>query len=268
VTVPASREDLATALLWELGTAGIEVRGANDDRVVLLSYFPAEPGLEAALRDALTAIPEVVLEPAEVPEVDWAARFREEFRSFEVGGFLVSPPWEQSAAAGRLVLRIDPGRAFGTGTHETTRLCLHALDRCRPSGPIFDLGTGSGILAVAACLLGLGPVIAVDLDADAVASARHHAALNGVSFAIVRADGGRAFRPASAGCVVANLTTGLLRERRTEIGDLARPGSTLILAGFLREDLPPLREAYATLGAAEVDTDGEWAALVVRRDAP
>src|SRR5206468_6346381 len=186
-------EDVATALLWEQGTMGIEVRPAGVHHVSLLAYFPEAPGLEPALTAALFPLPRARLQQAEVPEVDWVAHFREGFRTFPAAGFVVTPPWELEGlpADRRDVLVVDPGRAFGTGTHESTRLCLRLLrERAgrAPLGRVLDLGTGTGILAVAASRLGATAVTAVDLDPEAVGSARHHARLNGVELHIVRAD--------------------------------------------------------------------------------
>ncbi|MGH7419450.1 MAG: 50S ribosomal protein L11 methyltransferase, partial [Candidatus Rokuibacteriota bacterium] len=117
ITVPVADEDVATALLWEAGTSGLEVRSSPEGSV-LLAYFPGP----ADVAEALRVLPSARLESVAVPDVDWVASFRESFRAFDVGGFRVVPAWE-APGAGPLVLRIDPARAFGTGTHETTRLC-------------------------------------------------------------------------------------------------------------------------------------------------
>ena len=109
---------------------------------MLLAYFPGP----ADVAEALRALPSARLEPIAVPDVDWVASFREGFRAFDVGGFRVVPAWEP-APAGARVLRVDPARAFGTGTHETTRLCLLALEGLaaeRPLGRVLDLGAGTG----------------------------------------------------------------------------------------------------------------------------
>ena len=175
VTVAAADEDLAAAALWEAGTAGVEVCPRSGDRVDLLAYFEDDaPSPVPALLPLRAAV-----EPADVPDVDWVARFREGFRSFRVGRFVVAPPWEATEAPSAAdLLVVDPGRAFGTGTHETTRLCLGALEdlACRrPLGRTLDLGAGTGLLAIAAARLGAFPVVASDLDPEATASSRHHA---------------------------------------------------------------------------------------------
>jgi ribosomal protein L11 methyltransferase len=268
VTVPADDEDRVTAVLWEEGTSGIEVRSAGPHEVALLAYFPDAPGLEPALTAALAPVGGARLQRAEVPEVDWVARFREGFRTFRAAGFVVTPPWEAAArpASSPDLLIVDPGRAFGTGTHESTRLCL-ALLRERagraPLGRVLDLGTGSGILAVAASRLGASAVTAVDLDPEAVRSARHHARLNGVELRIVRADLATALRPAAFDLVLANIAAPLLLERRPEI--LALDAPAVMLSGLLAADADAVRTAYAPAGRVEIRRDGDWVALLVGR---
>ncbi len=267
VTIRARDEDEATTMLWELGTAGIEVQPFPPGHLALLAYFQQEP---VGLRQALAGLSDVRIEAAAIPEVDWVARFREGFRPFRLGRFRIAPPWSCPSALdpGESLLVVDPGRAFGTGTHESTRLCLGILEELAAAtrlGRCLDLGTGTGILAVAAARLGAGPVFAVDVDADAVASARQHAILNQVELRLLHGDGGRAFHAGVFNLVLANLTAPLLCERAPEIGQLLAPGASLVLAGLLGEELESVRVAYASLGSSSVRRDGEWAALLVER---
>jgi len=269
---------VATALLWEQGTMGIEVRLAGTHDVSLLAYFTEAPGLEAALAAALVPLPRARLQRAEVPDVDWVARSREGFRTFHAAGFVVTPPWDDLSSAPHPsldpssphdVLIVDPGRAFGTGTHESTRLCLGLLRDLAKRGPlgrVLDLGTGSGILGVAAARLGARKAIAVDLDPEAVAAARHHARLNGVELRLVRADLAAALMPGAFDLVLANIAAPLLVERRHEILALGAP--FIVLSGLLAIDAETVRAAYEHAGHIEVRQDGEWAALLVQRGAP
>jgi ribosomal protein L11 methyltransferase len=262
--VPRDHEDLTVALLWGAGTLGIEVQTGRGDQAVLLAYFEdPDPSVVASV---LARLPRSRIEPVPVLELDWVARFRETFRAFRVGRFHIAPPWDAPPDRADILL-VDPGRAFGTGTHETTRLCLLALESiaaARPLGRVLDLGAGTGLLALAAGLCGARSVTAVDVDPEAVASARHHADLNHARLAVVRADGGRAFRPASFDLVLANLTAPLLRERGPEIAPLLAAGGTLVLSGLLVEDLRGVRAAYAAFEPFETRVDGDWAALVGR----
>ena len=234
---------------------------------MVLAYFAEQPGLEDRLRAALRPL-RVEIAPAVVPEVDWVARVREGFRPFSAGSFLVVPAWEADAASVEeaRVIVVEPGLAFGTGTHESTRLCLAALEeraRAGPLGDVLDVGTGSGILSVAAARLGARRVISVELDAEALPVARRHAELNRAPLHLVRGDGARAVRPSTFDVVLANISAPLLAERAEELADRRRPRGLLVLSGLLAEDVPDVREAYAAVGAIDVRRDGAWAALLV-----
>jgi ribosomal protein L11 methyltransferase len=268
VTVPAADEDRATGLLWDCETRGIEVRDAPRAGVVeLIAYFDSRTGLPEQLAAALRSVPRARIEPAPVPEVDWVAHVRASFRPLRVGSFSILPVWHEPAPApGPRTLIVDPGRAFGTGTHETTRLCLLALQALTERtglGRVLDLGTGSGILAIAALRLGASHAIALDDDPEALASAAQHSRLNGVRPSLVRADGGRGLRPAAFDTIVANVSAPLLTARRDEIQALLKSGGALILSGFLQDDLSALRDAYMAGGTVRDSVDGEWAALTI-----
>jgi ribosomal protein L11 methyltransferase len=236
----------------------------------MIAYFPDSAGLEVMLRGQLEVLPSARLEAVEVADVDWVARFRAGFTGFPAGRFWIAPVWEanHAAAAGRQLLVVDPGRAFGTGTHETTRLCLRAIEALSPPSTAgaraIDLGTGTGILAIAAARLGWRCPVGVDVDPEALDSARTHAALNNVAIALVQADGGAALAPRAFDLVLANLTAPLLLERCDEIGRLAAPGATIVLAGLLSTDLDSLLPRYASLGTVSTDAEGEWSSLRVR----
>lgn len=268
VTVPLDEEELALADLFELGTLGTETRSAAAPHLtVLMAYFADRPGLEAELRHTLGSLAGVEVERDQVPEIDWVARFRETFRPLAAGHFLIAPAWDvPEPTAGQRLLRVDPGRAFGTGTHESTRLCLAALESLAAAGPlgrVLDVGTGTGILAVAACLLGAAAVAAVDNDPEAVASARLHARLNGVGFGVVLGDGGQPFRAGSFDLVLANIQAPILLAKRDELLSLCASGGRLILSGLLQDDLSAIRAAYGEAGALSPSSDGEWVAVRV-----
>jgi ribosomal protein L11 methyltransferase len=267
LTVPAAAEDAATLVLWEHGTAGAEVRGHAGGDLVLLAYFEPADGLEGRLRQALAAVPEARLRAVNVPQVDWVARFREGFRGFSAGGFRIAPCWDVPAAAAEPVLVVDPGQAFGTGTHESTRLCLRALETIAAEAvpeSVLDVGAGSGILGIAAALRGARRVAAVDVDAETLGIARRHAALNGVPLRLVHGDGAAAFRAGRFDLVFANISAAALHEVRDEVVAAAAPGGRLVLSGFLTEEAGRIARAYRGAGEAERLGEGEWSALVVR----
>ena len=271
VDLPARREDEATAVLWEHGTAGIEVRPGRRGRLTLLAYFPRTRGLAARLRAALSGLGAQVV-PVAVPRVDWVARFRDGFRPFTVGGFAVVPRWlARKGGRDPRTLIVDPGRAFGTGTHESTRLCLTALEALAaeaPLGAVADLGAGTGILSIAALRLGARSADAVEIDPEAVASARLHARLNHVRPRILEGDLAGPLRAGAYDTVLANLVASLHVNRQEEIVALGRPRARYVLSGLLKGNLPLIRRRYGPLGRLSVQSRGEWAAVVVHRGRP
>ncbi len=269
VSVPQSQADIATALLWEMGTSGIEVRPPRRRRLVLLSYFPDSPGLARRLRARLSRVRGARVKSVPVPEVDWVARFRDGFRPFLAGGFRIVPSWMTGPAdpddARRLV--IEPGRAFGTGTHATTRLCIAALEELAAEGPlgrVADLGTGTGILSITALRLGARAATAVEIDPEALISARLHASLNAAPLRLVQGDLARPLRAGAFDTVIANLIASMLSHRAGEIHGAGRKGARFVLSGILVDNLPLVTRKWRALGTVSVHREGEWAALVVR----
>lgn len=237
----------------------------------------ADAGAERELRDAVdAALAPLALDAPPAPVVslveppDWAEEWRRFYRPLRVGRRLrISPPWDRSVpAAGEVTIVIDPGRAFGTGHHESTRLCLAALEsQLVPGSGVIDLGTGSGILAVAAARLGAGSVRALDVDAEAIEVARASAARNGVAAQVVAAVGslgaawpwGASARD-SADLLLANLSQPLLSEFAPEIARALRPGGVLVAGGYLARDAVAVEAAIAAAGlrALRVEAEGEW----------
>jgi ribosomal protein L11 methyltransferase len=261
------------AVLWEMGTQGVEVRPAAGTDVELLAFFEQASDPLPALAAALASLQPASLEPAVVPEVDWVARFREGFRGFAVGRFDIVPAWQAAVPQpGRIPLVVDPGQAFGTGTHESTRLCLAALEEIAAAGTlprrVLDVGTGSGILAIAAWRLGAPHVVAIDSDAEAVRAARRHAQLNAAPLALMVADGASALQPAGFGLVVANVAAPFLCNRAAELAGLLAPRGLLVLSGLLSEDREAVCEAYACLGSPELRMENDWLALIFGRTRP
>jgi ribosomal protein L11 methyltransferase len=262
VDFPVHVEDELLARIWEMKTLGTEERPALAGRQCLLAYFPLDVDLAplvAWLQDQ-----QGVLTETAVPDVDWVARFRETFRGSEYAGFRIVPVWEQlEPTPGTLI--VDPGRAFGTGTHETTRLCLDAIRRvstARPVGRVLDLGAGTGLLALAALQCGASFALATDCDPEATASARLHAELNLPPLHVLLGDGGRPLQLQRFDLVLANIAAPLLLERADEIMSLVAPKGILALSGLLTCDVEEVTRAYFQCGRPEILRDGEWAALL------
>ena len=195
----------------------------------------------------------------EVPD-DWDERWKRVHGPILIGGRLyVRPPWEQPAVRpGVVEIVIDPGQAFGTGSHSTTRLCLELLLELEPRGSFADLGCGSGVLAIAAAKLGFAPVVAVDSDAAAIQATRANARDNAVVLDRVERWDLRRDAPPSARTVAANLMRPLLLQLAPR---LERPDA-LIVSGLLDEEADEVAGAFAPLRQTHRFSDKGWAALL------
>ena len=284
VPVSADTSEGLTNFLWEQGALGV-VEEDGPGRPARLRAFFAEsasaPALLAAVsayRDALGALgfaqPGAEAAIAPVADEAWATAWQAFFTPRPVGErFLVVPPWAEAvpaAAAGRHVLVIEPARAFGTGHHGSTESCLLLLERLggAVAGPTLDIGSGSGILALAALALGAPSVEAVDLDPDAVAATRRNAELNGRASRIRAAEG----RPETvAGGPFPLVLANLLAAAHLGLGDeyrrLTAPRGVLVLGGMLAGEEARVAEALRPAGFEGRDrvvVDG-WAALALTR---
>lgn len=208
----------------------------------------------------------------EVPD-DWAERWADFHKPVLVAGRVwVRPPWEPPAVGGLIDLVVDPGQAFGTGAHPTTRLCIELLVEMaadgRADGPLADWGTGSGVLAIAAAKLGFSPVTGADNEAVSIEAAGTNAAANGVELDLVRANL-RSEPPPAAPTVAANLTAPLLREvaGRLAAGEAELP-VTLVCSGMLVAELDGVAAAMSAVGLGERErrSVGDWGALLFELD--
>lgn len=219
--------------------------------------------VEAAAGEALV---EVVA--TTVPD-DWADRWQDFHKPLLVGERLwLRPSWEPPRE-GAIDVVVDPGRAFGTGAHPTTRLCLGLLielERAgQATGPLTDLGTGSGVLAIAAAKLGWGPVSGYDHELDSIEAAAVNASVNGVAVELERLNL-REGLPDLAPTVVANMTAPVLKAVADQLAGEGGP-TTMICSGLLPSELDETATAFAPAGLAEAERriDGDWAALLLRR---
>jgi ribosomal protein L11 methyltransferase len=281
-TSPETSEAL-TNFLWELGALGVVEEETPARRPRVRAFFAATTPADALaerIEDyirALNALGFRVSSKAEVTALRderWADAWREHFRPVPVGRrLLVLPPWCAGGTSGRIAIIIEPGRAFGTGHHASTAGSLlaleHLLERGVPSRAI-DLGTGSGILAIAAARLGVMHVTAIDEDPDAVACAIANAARNGVSDR-VRATLGQAgsVEIPAAPLVLANLLSAAHHRLASRYAALVTDGGSIILAGILDGEASGVQAAITAAGFAHEESmcaEG-WTTLVMRRDA-
>jgi len=280
VRVASAQAELVLAELLELAPAGVE-EGAPAAGIVEYAVYgapgelPTLPDLRAAAGDAL-----VEIHTSEVPD-DWNERWREFHRpvlieapgrargeSAGVPSLLVRPPWENANDAldeHMQEIVIDPGQAFGTGAHATTRMCLELLLELAAAeearGAMLDVGTGSGVLAIAAAALGFAPVLGLDHDVESVAAARANAAVNHAAIEVRRFDLRTQELPASFPLVLANLLRPLLLELAAKLGN---PPADLIAGGILADELDEVVHAFTSqtsLRERARREQGEWASV-------
>ncbi len=287
VRTTAETEDaVARVLEARFGERAFSYTNADtgDTRVsVFLKSRPAWSASRRALCAALQELAQCGLNAGalkaslvEVPPQNWAESWKRHFKPIEIGSrLLIKPSWSRRTGhRGQAVVVLDPGLSFGTGQHPTTGFCLRQLAACRhPRDPqsFLDVGTGSGILALAAARLGYRPVQAIDLDADALKVARANAALNRLTSRILFARQDVARQPDKPGrtfsLVCANLISNLLIEHRQKLAARVEPKGVLVVAGILRKEFGAVQRAYETLGwkLAASRAEGEWRSGAFRR---
>jgi len=255
--------DRLYALLDDFEPAAIHDDDLHD---VWRVFFRAAASRDAA-REALTSIAGIRVSAVDVPDGDWARRSQENLRAIEAGGLLVAPPWDVPRGGSTPVIIIEPSMGFGTGHHATTRLCLLLLQQLDLRGArVLDIGTGSGVLALAAWKLGAADVVAIDNDPDALDNARNNVARNGAAAAIdIVRDDLETLRIERADIVLANLTGAVLVRHAADLRALAAEDGYAIVSGFAPQDAAVIRQAFAGLSAIAEQSEGEWAAMLLRR---
>jgi ribosomal protein L11 methyltransferase len=272
----APQAELVLAELLELAPTGVEEVNEPDGLTGVVEYavygapgeLPELGRLQAIAGGAL-----VELRSERVPE-DWNERWKRFYQPLLIDGRLyVRPPWERPAERGGVTeIVIDPGRAFGTGSHETTSMCLELLVADAPARPrmlfgrrrsFCDLGCGSGVLAIAAAKLGFAPVLAVDLEQAAIEECRRNARLNYVEFELRRVDLRHSPAP-TADVVAANLTTTLLAKLAAGWAAAGRRPGKLIASGFLGGETDTVASAFELAGmrVRRALSRGEWGSLL------
>jgi len=275
LTIDPSAAEAVTYALMEAGALGTEINQSNPDLQTATAYFESLPDRELVRAQLTEALKIYALPSSSVREMnlrefadqDWLGEWKKSWTPVAAGKqFLIAPPWSEIRDADdRIVIRIEPGMAFGTGTHETTRLCLSALEKYFAGESLLDVGTGTGILAIAAAkLFPNARIEACDTDAEAVAIAVENARLNGVAENISFRVGSVSESTASAAIVCANLTADVIVKLLPLLSGAAC--GRLILSGILNtqrdEVVTALRDHGVTI-EPEVFQDGEWVAVVV-----
>ena len=305
ISVQTSHEamDLVALILEDLGAAGVamedpalvneyihsglwdytDIPEQKETAVVTVkAYFPTDDrlaGVHRALAEELAALetqgvdaaPTTIGE-ARLADEDWAESWKQYFHTEKVGTrIVIQPSWETyEAKAGEVIIRLDPGAAFGTGTHPTTSLCLRAMEKIlRPGMTVFDVGTGSGVLAIAAAKLGARQVTAVDYDPTALHVARENIARNDLTAAIAvgesdilkRVDG-------RADLITANIIADIILRLFDELEEHLTAGGTLLASGIIAQRAADVRRGAESHGFAVVEEWEEkgWVAMLIRRE--
>jgi len=268
---PSAREAVEYALM-EAGALGTEVTETTGSAVT--GYFAEVPSRERVRSELFEALRIYELPSSsvrdmsvrEVEERDWLEEWKQSWQPVEIGRFIIAPPWSDiSDRHDRLIIRIEPGMAFGTGTHETTRLCLDAIQKHFSGGSFLDVGTGTGILAIAAAkLVPEARVEACDTDEAAVAIARENAEANGVAEQINFRVGSVDDSTPSADLVCANLTADVINQMLPTLVSLSC--GKLILSGILETQIELVQSGLHACGIDdfEIAQDGEWVALIIQ----
>lgn len=275
VTIDKAAIDAAEHALNILDPLGIEtdlLRKCGDSQATVSAYFDEAPDAAELCEQIVNAIEAFAADPdtdfsvsvVEVENADWLAEWKRHWQPTVIGDFIISPPWFAIDDDEKHIIRIDPSMAFGTGTHDTTQLCLAALEaEVKTGDSFFDVGTGTGILAIAAAMLGASPVVGNDTDADSVVIARENIVLNGVGELVELNDGTITDATPEYDIVCANLTLDVIDPLLPLL--VARAKRTLVLSGILAEQEASIRESLSKLGHVDptITYSGEWIAVTV-----
>ena len=288
IDVALGRADELSAALFELGASGVEerdegtlARGPGAGRVTLVGSFPDRAAADAAIAELGRREPELAPRLEEVVGDAWRDAWTEHFAPFALTPRItVAPPWVEyeRARPDELVLHLEPGRAFGTGLHATTALVAAMLDERAEAlrgREVLDVGTGSGILALVALMLGASRALAIDNDADVIEVVRENAARNGLADRVEASDLPLQRVTARYPLIVANIEARVLGPMAPDLARVLAPGGTLILSGVLASEEETIRSRYTSraVGLAHLATsrrsDGpapagdDWVALAL-----
>ena len=303
VSVDTSHEatDLVSEILQELGAAGVviedpallneyirsgvwdytDLKESEETEVVRVkAYWALDEELEGKLQHLAVRLDGLASNGIDkgagavswkaVADEDWAETWKEFFHTEKIGArTVIKPTWEEyEAKAGEIVVELDPGAAFGTGQHATTSLCIRALeDLVRPGMTVFDVGTGSGVLAIVAAKLGAKRVEAVDFDPVAVRVARENVRQNGAED-VVRTERSDLLKSVAgkADLIIANIIADIIVRLFGEVKGSLVAGGTMLLSGIIEDRLPDVVEAAAQHGFAveKIEQEKGWAAVIVK----
>lgn len=297
ITAPGELMDALGNFLTETGAQGVfqetlEPRSAEDfpespTCETIKAYFPQDARSEtriAAIRKYLDSLSEIfpdlpvpVLKTETISDPDWGEQWKKYFKPVRIcNNIIVKPTWERYTPSSRdIIIEIDPGMAFGTGQHESTRMCMEALediimkDRTIRGWRVLDVGCGTGILGITAARLGAQDVICLDIDKKATEIAGENAAINLVSDRLQIINKDALAINETRNMIIANLTSNLLLKLRRHFTQLLEPEGYMIISGIIEQDAGEIEENFsaAPLTQYRVLKEKEWVCYVLRKDA-
>jgi ribosomal protein L11 methyltransferase len=286
VTIPGEAREAVANFLMECGSSGIVFEDAERGGgfETIKAYFPSPFFHEVqsisryleAIREFFPGVCPSGVEIRSVPDRDWMVRWKAFFKASRVGRrIIVKPPWIRVGSRKMIVIDIDPGMAFGTGTHPTTRLCLHVLEELiggvseslETPPSVLDVGTGSGILSIAAVKLGARRVVGIDIDQRALENARKNIRINRLKGKI-RLRRVTIFQLAEHfDVVVVNIDAGTVEDMRDHLRDRIAKGGTLILSGILDGEVEAIKRRFTegSFSLGGISREDGWACLTLER---
>jgi|SoiMethySBSTD1v2_1073268.scaffolds.fasta_scaffold68414_1 ribosomal protein L11 methyltransferase len=258
--------ELFQAALIDYDVAAIDEHSDDEWRV----FFHSAAERDRALAGLREHFPELTFDTIDVPDEDWAARSQANLRAIQVGGITVAPPWDAGSVQSRpgtTTIIIQPSMGFGTGHHASTRLCLAAMQQLDlHDKTVLDVGTGSGVLAIAARILGALDVLAIDNDPDAIESARENITLNPGVYIQLQIVDVKTVVLTPFDVVLANLTGSLLMQAAERLQELTAPTGRLIISGFTQTEEVGVLAALRGFHAVDRMQEDEWMCAVLQRE--
>jgi ribosomal protein L11 methyltransferase len=261
-----SVRDAVIAALFEAGAEGVHEDGAE-----LITHFRSEFAAQSAVTLVQTAAADARCRVEAIADVDWTSAWRTQLKAYSLGGLTVAPPWLADGLDPTLTIVIDPGMAFGTGDHASTRGALRLLQTAlRPRETVADLGSGSAVIAIAAAKLGARRVVAIELDPDAMGNAQENIARNGVGARVDLVPGdARVVLPLVApfDVIVANILADVIVELLPLVANSLTGGGRAIIAGILEDERDRLLAALTAGGWTLEQEDREagwWSAVATQ----
>lgn len=279
ITIKAKEEaeDSIFNLLKEIGARGVSIEEETKGNLTLIKgYFPEGINIHETLshiKEGLKLISNYLdlgMEEVEIrylDEEDWANSWKKYYKPVEIGRVVIVPSWERYEARDKIIINIDPGMAFGTGTHETTILCLLAMEELlKPGMDVIDVGTGSGILAITAKKLGAHRVLAIDIDDIAVKIARENAILNRVNIEIIKNNLIEGIYE-KFHLILANINADEIIKLSKDIKRIMRENSYFIASGMIKDRVKDVEKAFEenNLKVIDIREKNSWFLILSRK---